>query len=59
MQGDKYRAYAQIGQNVPVRTAFFIVSEALKAYDSKINKDKAYKNVRYFNNIKQQEIEKW
>ena len=55
LQGDPYRGYCQIGQNVPVRTAQRIVSEALRAYDRENDLDEK-KTVRFFDNIKQQEI---
>ena len=56
MQGNPYRCYAQIGQNVPVRTAYWIVSEALRAYDRENDLDEP-KQLRVFDNIKQQEID--
>ena len=55
MQGDPYRCYALIGQNVPVRTAYWIISEALKAYERDNDLDEK-KIIRFFDNIKQQEI---
>ena len=55
MQGDPYRCYALIGQNVPVRTAQWIVSEALKAFERENDLDEK-KIVRFFDNTKCQEI---
>ena len=47
MQGEPLKTYAQIGQNVPVRTAQWIVSEALRAFerDNDLEEKKA---VRFF-----------
>jgi site-specific DNA-cytosine methylase len=56
LQGNKYRGYNQIGQNVPVRTAQWIISEALRSYD-KPNDLTENKKVRFFDNIKEKEIE--
>ena len=55
MQGNYYTEYAKIGQNVPVRTAFWVVSEALKAYERN-NDLEDNKQVRFFDNIKQEEL---
>jgi site-specific DNA-cytosine methylase len=55
LQGDKYRGYAQIGQNVPVRTTYWIISEALRAYERENDLDEN-NTVRFFDNIKQSEI---
>ncbi len=52
--GDPNKGYAQIGQNVPVRTAQFIVNEALQAYNRENDKEDKIR-FRYFDNIKQQE----
>lgn len=55
LQGNPNKMYPQIGQNVPVRTAYWIVSEALRAYER--DNDLEEKNtVRFFDNIKQEEI---
>lgn len=54
--GNILREYPKIGQNVPVRTAYWIVSEALRAYDRENDLDEP-KKVRFFDNIKQKEIE--
>jgi len=54
LQGDVMKEYPKIGQNVPVRTAYWIVSEAMRAYD-RDNDLKNTKRVRYFNNIKKKE----
>lgn len=52
LQGDINKEYPKIGQNVPVRTAFWIVSQALKhMHDSNDGP-----SVRFFSNIKQCEI---
>jgi len=55
MQGEPLKTYAQIGQNVPVRTAQWIVSEALRAFerDNDLEEKKA---VRFFDNTKGQEV---
>ena len=55
LQGDILREYPKIGQNVPVRTAYWIISEALRAYDRDNDLDEK-KTVRFFDNIKQTEI---
>jgi len=55
LQGDLLREYPKIGQNVPVRTAYWIVSEALRAFDRDNDLDEK-KTVRFFDNIKQTEI---
>lgn len=54
--GNILREYPKIGQNVPVRTAYWIVSEALRAYD-RDNDLEEIKKVRFFDNIKQLEQE--
>ena len=54
LQGDTMKEYGKIGQNVPARTAYWIVSEAIRSY----NEDQFYehpKKVRYFNNMKMKE----
>lgn len=55
LQGKALREYPKIGQNVPVRTAYWIVSEALRAYERN-NDLSEIKKVRFFDNIKQEEI---
>ena len=55
LQGNILREYPKIGQNVPVRTAYWIVSEALRSYKKK-NDLERIKKVRFFDNIKQIEI---
>jgi len=55
LQGNPYTEYAKIGQNVPVRTAYWIVSEALRSYN-KENDLEETKKIRFFDNIKQEEI---
>lgn len=54
IQGNILREYPKIGQNVPARTAYWIVSEALRAYE-KPNDLEESKNVRFFDNTKQME----
>lgn len=56
LQGKILREYPKIGQNVPVRTAYWIVSEALRAYERN-NDLEEIKKVRFFDNIKQAEID--
>lgn len=56
LQGKPLREYPKIGQNVPVRTAYWIVSEALRSYD-KPNDLTENKKIRFFDNIKENEIE--
>ena len=51
MYGDINREFAKIGQNVPSRTAFWIVSQAIKHMYDKSDGPR----VRVFSNIKQQE----
>lgn len=53
LQGNTLKEYGKIGQNVPARTAYWIVSEAIRAYDSE--DDGKEKKVRYFNNDKRRE----
>ena len=55
LQGNPLREYNKIGQNVPVRTAYWIISEALRAYERDNDLDEK-KTVRFFDNIKQEEI---
>ena len=55
MQGEPLKTYAQIGQNVPVRTAQWIVSEALRAFERDNDLDEK-KAVRFFDNTKGQEV---
>lgn len=58
LQGNVLKEYPKIGQNVPVRTAYWIVSEAIRAYSIRpqnIDTSKPLKKVRYFNNIKMKE----
>lgn len=54
MQGVPLHEYPKIGQNVPARTAYWIVSEALRSYE-KPNDSEEPKNVRFFDNTKQME----
>lgn len=56
LQGKILREYPKIGQNVPVRTAYWIVSESLRSYD-KTNDLVENKRIRFFDNIKQLEID--
>ena len=53
LQGDINKEYPKIGQNVPVKTAKFIVSEMLKHMDDNETDTPQF---RFFSNIKQQEI---
>ena len=56
LQGKPLREYPKIGQNVPVRTAYWIVSEAMRAYE-RDNDLEEQKQVRFFDNIKEKEME--
>ena len=53
LQGNVFGEYAKIGQNVPVKTAKFIISQAIK----NINNNTNNKLVRYFNNDLMTEVE--
>ena len=55
LQGIKTTEWRKIGQNVPVRTAYWIVSEALRAYDRENDLDEKVK-IRFFDNQAQKEI---
>jgi len=55
LQGNILREYPKIGQNVPVRTAYWIVSEALRSFKKENDLDEK-KKVRFFDNIKQEEL---
>jgi len=55
LQGNPNKMYPQIGQNVPVRTAYWIVSEAMKSFN-KENDLEEKKRIRFFDNIKQEEL---
>lgn len=55
LQGKPLREYPKIGQNVPVRTAYWIVSEALRAFNRDNELDEQ-KKIRFFDNIKQEEL---
>lgn len=48
LQGDVHKEYPKIGQNVPVKTAKWIVSQAIKNIDKKQNPTNSF--VRFFNN---------
>lgn len=52
--GQPLREYPKIGQNVPVRTAYWIVFEALRSFN-KENDLEEKKKIRFFDNIKQVE----
>ena len=56
LQGKPLREYPKIGQNVPVRTAYWIVSEALRAFNRN-NDLNEQKKIRFFDNIKQEELQ--
>ena len=53
LQGDINKEYPKIGQNVPVKTAKFIVEEMLKHMN---DNETETPRIRYFSNIKQQEL---
>ena len=55
LYGLPLREYPKIGQNVPVRTAYWIVSEAMRAYE-RDNDLEEQKHVRFFDNIKEKEM---
>ena len=55
LQGNVLREFPKIGQNVPVRTAYWIVSEALRAFNRDNDLDEP-KRLRIFDNIKQEEL---
>jgi len=52
LQGDYIKQFAQIGQNVPARTAYWIVKDAVESFD---NESSNHKSIRFFNNIKEKE----
>lgn len=52
LQGDYIKQFAQIGQNVPARTAYWIVKNAIESYDGPCSNEK---QIRFFNNIKEKE----
>ena len=52
LQGDYIKQFAQIGQNVPARTAYWIVKDAVESFD---NESSTHKQIRFFNNIKEKE----
>ena len=52
LQGDINVDYPKIGQNVPVRTAQFIVSEAKRFVDNWNTIERVGDNVKYFDNTK-------
>lgn len=53
MHGDCTMNYAQIGQNVPARTAQWIVSEAVRLVENWDTIDRTGDTVKYIDNIKQ------
>ena len=55
LQGDYKTTFRQIGQNVPVRTAYWIVSEAIRTMDLR-GQFGNESNVRAFDNINQREM---
>ena len=55
MYGEPSKIYPQIGQNVPMRTAYFIIKAAIDAYN-KENDLNEIQHIRYFNNMTQQEL---
>ena len=52
LQGDVNNEYAKIGQNVPVRTAQFIVSEAKRFVDNWETIERVGDNVKFVDNTK-------
>lgn len=52
LQGDINKEYAKIGQNVPVRTAQFIISEAKRFVDDWETIERVGDSVKYFDNTK-------
>ena len=52
LQGNPNKMFGQIGQNVPARTAYWIVKNAIDNYDNEFDKASS---IRFFNNIKQVE----
>ena len=56
LYGDINVNYPKIGQNVPVRTAQWIVSEAVRLISNWDSLDRNNKNVRYFDNTKKCEV---
>ena len=57
LQGNVNKEYAKIGQNVPVRTAYWIISNSLESFKKDNDLDEI-KKCRIFDNIKQREITK-
>lgn len=53
LQGDIHKTFRQIGQNVPARTAKFIVEEALKVINDWNNFERKDEQVMLFDNTKQ------
>ena len=56
LYGDINVNYPKIGQNVPVRTAQWIVSEAVRLINNWDSLDRNNKSVRYFDNTKKCEV---
>ena len=54
LQGDFQKEYRKIGQNVPMRTAYWIVKAAIEAYDTE-NDLNEKKRIRWFDNTKMEE----
>ena len=52
LQGNPNKLFGQIGQNVPARTAYWIVKNAIDSY---ANPSSNGKQIRFFNNMKQKE----
>lgn len=53
LQGQPEQNYAQIGQNVPVKTAKFIASECVRIINEWNDIERSQPRVQYVNNIKQ------
>ena len=53
MHGDCTKNYEQIGQNVPARTAQWIVSEAVRLVENWDTIDRSGDAVKYIDNTKQ------
>lgn len=56
MYGDININYPKIGQNVPVNTARWIVTEAVRLVENWDNLDRSGSTDRYFDNTKKKEL---
>lgn len=52
LQGNPNKMFGQIGQNVPARTAYWIVKNAIESFD---NEQDSKLTIRFFNNMKEKE----